>query len=83
MDVYHEGTANEYRTSTESFLADLKQFFPLVKLKKFNQAEILALYECMSSSKPLRNGKLLTEEQQFHEWLDKALAKSLETKCTE
>ena len=69
--IYHEGAADAYRSSTESFLADVRQFFPLVKLKKFNQAETLALYECLSI-KAAQEGKLLTQGQ-FHELLEKAL----------
>ena len=48
-------------------------FFPLVRLKRFNQAEILALFECIAI-KAAPSGELLTEEQ-FHSWLEKALAR--------
>ena len=71
VDAYHHGMPDEYQTSIECFLADLKQFFPLVKLKNFNQAEILALHECMSI-KAASDGQLL-KEQQFYAWLDEAL----------
>ena len=71
VDVYHEEAPDEYRISIESFLDCLKQFFPLVKLKNFNQAEILALYECISI-RAAHDGKLL-KEQQFHAWLEEAL----------
>ena len=71
VDAYHQGAPDEYQTNIECFLTDLRQFFPLVKLKNFNQAEILALYECMSI-KAASEGKLL-KEQQFHAWLEEAL----------
>ena len=71
VDAYCQGIPDEYQTSIECFLTDLRQFFPLVKLKNFNQAEILALYECISI-KAAYHGKLLTE-QQFHAWLEEAL----------
>ena len=71
VDIYHQGEANEYQNSLESFLADLRHFFPLVKLDKFNQAEIPALYECVSIKAAL-DGKLLTEKR-FHACLEKAL----------
>ena len=73
VHVYHQGMPDEYQTTIECFLADLKHFFPLVKLKNFNQAEILALHECMSI-KAASDGKLL-KEQQFRAWLEEALDK--------
>ncbi len=71
VDVYQEGAASEYRASIESFLEDLRQFFPAVKLKNFNQAEIPALYECVSIKAALC-GQLFTEEQ-YHASLKKVL----------
>lgn len=71
VDAYHQGITEEYNTSIECFMKNLRQYFPLVKLKNFNQAEILALYECMSI-KAASDGKLL-DEQQFHAWLEDAL----------
>ena len=71
VDAYCQGPPDEYQTSVERFLTDLRQFFPLVKLKNFNQAEIPALYECMCI-KAAHDGKLL-KEHQFHAWLDEAL----------
>lgn len=71
VDAYHHGTTREYQNSVESFLADLRHFFPLVKLKNFNQAEILALYECLST-KAAQDGERLTIER-FHEYLQEVL----------
>lgn len=71
VDIYNEFPAREYSGSLEDLLEDLRLFFELTRLKRFNQAEILALHECVAL-KAASVGELLTEER-FQRLLNEVL----------
>ncbi|MCL0092151.1 hypothetical protein M1N92_00495 [Dehalococcoidia bacterium] len=58
--VYKGTPPREYSAAAEEFLEDLHFFFELTRLKRFNQAEIQALYECVAL-KAATAGELLSE----------------------
>lgn len=70
--VYSGAPPREYSGTIEDFLEDLRFFFELTRLKRFNQAEISALYECIVL-KAANEGQLLSEEK-FQELLNDVLA---------
>jgi hypothetical protein len=69
--VYSGAPPREYSGAIEDFLKDLRFFFELTRLKRFNQAEIPALYECIVL-KAANEGQLLSEEK-FQELLKDVL----------
>lgn len=70
--VYNDASAPQYSSSEKEFLKDLRFFFELTRLKRFNQAEIPALYECMVL-KAANAGKKFSAAS-FQELLTKVLA---------
>lgn len=70
--VYSGAPPHEYSSAIEDFLKDLRFFFELARLKRFNQAEIPAIYECIVL-KAANEGQLLSEEK-FQELLNDVLA---------
>ena len=70
--VYSGAPPREYSGAIEDFLKDLRFFFELTRLKRFNQAEIPALYECIVL-KAANEGQLLSEGK-FQELLNDVLA---------
>jgi hypothetical protein len=73
MEAYLGRKPQEYGGTVEDFFADVEFFFDLIRLKRFNQAEIPALYECIAL-KAAAIGQLLTEEH-FHILLDTVFKK--------
>jgi hypothetical protein len=70
--IYSGAPPREYSGAIEDFLKDLRFFFELTRLKRFNQAEIAALYECIVL-KAANEGQLLSEGK-FQELLNNVLA---------
>ncbi|MCJ7426365.1 MAG: hypothetical protein MUO17_04465, partial [Dehalococcoidales bacterium] len=69
--VYTDKAPLEYSSSPQDFLEDIRFFFEMTRLKRFNQAEILALYECMVL-KAASVGKTLSSAH-FQQQLDEVL----------